>query len=70
MNFLRFGLIGIIACSTIWAAQATYRKTGVRDVRYPQGISLREESIQAAHAGVFPGGRLRTHRGGGLHGGK
>lgn len=70
MNFLRFGLIGVIACSTIWAAQATYRKTGVRDVMYPQGISLRQESIRTAHAGVFPASRVRTHRGGGLRGGK
>ena len=70
MNFLRFGLIGIIAFSTIWAAQATYRKTGVRDVMYPKGISLRQDSIRGTHAGLYPGGRVRTHRGGGLHGGK
>ncbi len=71
MPFLRVALITLIAGSTIWAATSTMRKSGIPSVRHPQGISLREDSIQGRRAGVFPGMmRTRTHRGGGLRSGK
>ncbi len=69
MSFLRVAFITLIAGSTIWAATATIRKSGIPHVRHPQGISLREDSIQGRRAGVFPG-VIRTHRGGGLRSGK
>ncbi len=71
MPFLRVAFITLIAGSTIWAAATTIRKSGIPSVKHPQGISLREDSVQGRRAGVFPGlMRTRTHRGGGLRGHK
>ncbi|MGD8242751.1 MAG: hypothetical protein PVF59_08000 [Desulfobacterales bacterium] len=71
MPFLRVAFITLLAGGTIWATAATIRKSGIPNVRHPQGISLREDSLQGRRAGVFPGMmRTRTHRGGGLRSGK
>lgn len=71
MPFLRWAFITLVAGSTIWAATATIRKTGIPSVRYPQGISLREDSVQGRRVGAFPlMARTRTHRGGGMRSGK
>ena len=71
MPFLRVAFITLLAGSTIWAATSTIRKSGIPSVRHPQGISLREDSVQGRRAGVFPMRMgARTHRGGGLRSGK
>jgi len=59
---------GILVGATCIAGAATLGKAGVRTLEEPQGISLRQESTQTHHRGFFLG--YRSHRGGGLRGGK
>ena len=61
-------LSGILAGATFIAGAATIGKTGVSTAEEPQGISLRQESARNNQRGFFYG--YRTHRGGGLRGGK
>ncbi len=59
---------GLLAGATFVAGAATVGKTGVSTAEEPQGISLRQESTRNHHRGFFYG--YRSHRGGGLRGGK
>lgn len=68
MRFIKIFLITLTAGTTVWAFASTMTKSGVRTVAYPQGISLRMDSVDATHAGAFPRGR--TFRGGGILSGK
>ncbi len=61
-------LSGVLAGATLLAGAATIGKSGVPTAEEPQGISLRQESTRNHHRGFFYG--YRTHRGGGLRGGK
>lgn len=58
----------LLAGGTGLAAVATMTNAGVPAAEEPQGVSLRQESVRARHGGFFAG--YRTHRGGGLRGGK
>ena len=69
MRFLRFIFIALAAGSTIMAAGATMTKLGVPMVSYPQGISLRQESVRGGHMAIFPY-MGRSHHGGGMRGHK
>ena len=69
MQMMRVVLIALLAGSTIWAGASTYRKSGVRTVTHPEGISLRNESAPIARGGALVAGS-RAFRGGGLARGK
>jgi len=71
MQFMKIIFIGLVAGSTIWATTTTALKRGVRPAAYPQGISLRQGSLQGIHSPILPGRRGgRVHRGGGMSAGK
>lgn len=70
MVFLRVLVIGVAAASTIFASAATYGKWGIPTATHPQGVRLRQESLIGRGAMVLPMRAGRTHRGGGLSGGK
>lgn len=70
MGFLKVLVIGVTTIGTIWATAAAFGKWGVPEVNHPQGVQLRQESVRG-RTGFFPvfyG--MRSHRGGGLSGGK
>ncbi|MGD9365658.1 MAG: hypothetical protein PVH87_08185 [Desulfobacteraceae bacterium] len=68
MQFIKIVVFSMLLGSTAFAGYATWRNFGAQKFEHPQGISLRQESVRA---GFFPYyGRYRTHRGGGLSGGK
>ncbi len=68
MQFLKYIIIGATVSSTIMASVATIGNWGVHDANHSDGIQMRQESIRD-RTRVFPiiG---RSHRGGGLRGGK
>ena len=68
MKFSHLMLGVLLAGGTVAAGAATVAKLGVPPAEEPQGISLREESARARGAGFFYA--HRSHRGGGLRGGK
>jgi hypothetical protein len=70
MGFLRFLVIGAAAASTIYASAATIGRWGVPKALYGEGVRLRQESIIGRRAMVLPMRAGRSHRGGGLSGGK
>ncbi|MFH1982444.1 MAG: hypothetical protein ABIL58_11415 [Pseudomonadota bacterium] len=71
MGFLRALVIGAAAVSTIYASAATFAKWGIPSAAFPQGVRLRQESLIGRRgAMVLPMRAGRTHRGGGLSGGK
>lgn len=71
MQFLKIAVFSLLLGSTAFAGYATWRNFGAQKFEHPQGISLRQESVRAGRTGFFPYyGRYRTHRGGGLSGGK
>jgi hypothetical protein len=70
MGFLRVLVIGAAAAGTIYASAATFGKWGIPTVAHPQGVRLRQESLIGRRAMVLPLRAGRTHRGGGLSGGK
>ena len=71
MQFLRLLVIGITAAGTIGVGAATFANWGVPSINQPQGIQMRQESIRKTRAGLIAGRSLRrSHRGGGLSGGK
>ena len=71
MQFLKIAFIGLVASSTIWATASTLLKRGVTPAAYPQGVSLRQGSLQGVHEPLVPGRkRSRLHRGGGMRAGK
>lgn len=71
MQLLRLALVGLLVGGTAFAGLATWRNFGAQPFEHPQGISLRQESVQKGRAGFFPYyARSRHFRGGGLSGGK
>lgn len=70
MGFLRFLVIGAAAASTIYASAATLGKWGIPTAAHPQGLRLRQESLIGHRPMILPMRAGRTHRGGGLSGGK
>ena len=70
MGFLRVLVLGAAAASTIYASAATLGKWGVPTALYGQGMRLRQESLIGRRPMLLPMRAGRTHRGGGLSGGK
>ena len=71
MRFMKIAIIGVLVGTTLWASVSTWRHSSVGTVAFPQGVSLRQESLQPGGAPVIPGApRRRSHLGGGLRGGK
>ena len=68
MKLLRGLLATAMIGGSAAGATATYLHYGVPRVEEPQGISLRQESERKPGIGFFPA--YRSHRGGGLRGGK
>ena len=67
MQFIKIGVLFLLAGGTIVASAATYTKAGVQTIDHPDGISLRQESVRTKRARFFPYYRRgRYHRGGGL----
>ena len=60
------GLLG----ATAGAAAGAFAGLGAQKLEHPQGISLRETSLRDGRQGGFFHHYHRTHRGGGLRGGK
>ena len=63
-------LTGTLLGGTLLAGGATVGHVGVSPPEEPQGISIRQESEQSRGRGFFYGYHSRSHRGGGLRGGK
>lgn len=63
MKYLLFGALGAV---TVLAVGATLLDAGIARAEEPQGVKLRQESAQ--RSGFFH--NYRSHRGGGLRGGK
>jgi hypothetical protein len=61
-------LATLLAGGTALAAAATALNVGVEQAEEPQGISLRQDSPRAPGHGFFLA--YRSHRSGGLRGGK
>lgn len=59
----------VLIGGTVGAGAVTAAKAGVPKAEEPQGISLRQESERSPR-GFFYGYHMRSHRGGGLRGGK
>lgn len=73
MGFLKYALIALLGGGTILAGGATFTKMGVEDMDHPQGISLRQDSVQTTRGrppSFFTRYGSRSHAGGGLRGGK
>ncbi len=74
MGIGRILIAATLLGSTAIAGTATFSGAGVQSVEHPQGISLREQSAQSrGPRGFFAAYYLtqsRSHRGGGLRGGK
>ncbi|MFC1896743.1 hypothetical protein ACFL0Q_08835 [Thermodesulfobacteriota bacterium] len=72
MNFAKVLLVtAVLAGGTIFAGYASFRDFGVQEARHPEGIRIRQESVERTHAGLYPAHRrVRSHRGGGLRRGK
>ena len=68
MKFSHLLLGALLTGGTLFAGAATVSKMGVAQAEEPQGISLREESRRSRGMGFFHS--HRSHRGGGLRGGK
>lgn len=68
MRIARFFLAALLLGGTVLAGVATFGGRFVAPAEEAMGLSLREESLRARGAGFFTG--YRSHRGGGLHGGK
>ena len=60
----------VLVGGTLAAGAATLSKAGVPPAEEPQGISLRQESARHHGHGFFYAYAARSHRGGGLRGGK
>lgn len=58
----------LLAGGTLLAGAATFAHLGMPRADQPTGVSLRQESQRARGVGFFPA--YRSHRGGGLRGGK
>ena len=70
MGIGRILIAAMLLGSTAVAGVATFTGAGVSTPEHPQGISLRQESARS-HGMFFPAYYAgRTHRGGGLRGGK
>ena len=61
-------LLTLLGGGTTAAGAATWMGVGVAPPEEPQGISLRQESARSRAHGFFYA--YRSHRGGGLRGGK
>ena len=72
MGFLKFFIIPLLIGSTILTTVATFSKWGAADIEHPQGINLREESVNYRQRGGFFAfyATRRGHSGGGLRTGK
>lgn len=72
MGFLKFFIIPLLIGATILTTVATFAKWGAADIEHPQGINLREESVNYRQRGGFFAfyAAGRVHSGGGLRGGK
>ena len=71
MQFIRFLVISALLGGTMFAGVATFRNYGAQSIKHPEGISLRQESVQKGPKGFFPHYRhYRIYRGGGFRGGK
>jgi hypothetical protein len=71
MQFIKIGVLFLLAGGTIVASAATFTKAGVQTIEHPEGISLRQESVRTRRAHFFTFYRRgRYHRGGGLSRGK
>lgn len=67
MKVARLLAAALLAGGTVLAATVAWSGMAVTTASEPRGISLREESARGGR-GFFAA--YRTHRGGGLHGGK
>lgn len=86
MKLIQIAVVTFLLGATIYAHHSTQSQKGGTPLNTPNGVSLREESSRRRHNGgfflfygkAFPqyrsGGNLssagRTHRGGGISGGK
>lgn len=72
MGCFKFFMIPLLIGATILAAVASFSKWGAADIEHPQGINLREESVNyRARGGFFAYyATTRSHSRGGLRGGK
>ena len=71
MQFFKIAIISLLLGSSAFAGLATWRNFGAQTFEHPKGLSLRQESVRAGRTGFFPYyARHRSHRGGGLSGGK
>lgn len=71
MQLLKVVIVSVLLGSTVFAGFATFRNVGAQEIEHPEGISIRQESVQTRRSGFFPYyARSRAHRGGGLAGGK
>ncbi|MDA3901706.1 MAG: hypothetical protein PF637_14440 [Spirochaetes bacterium] len=75
MTGFRILILLAVISSTGFASYMTYTKRGAQSIEHPEGISLREESTRSNRRGGFflfyyASGAGRSHRGGGLRGGK
>ena len=66
MRYLRYLIAVLMGGFSMLAAAATFTNAGVARAEEPQGVQLRQESARAQ--GFFHS--YRSHRGGGLRGGK
>lgn len=66
MKFKRFLLLTLLGGGTAMALAATFLNVGVASAEEPQGVALRQESARGQ--GFFY--VYRSHRGGGMRGGK
>ena len=69
MRFAKILTGFILAGGTLMAGAATLSNIGAAKLNEPQGVSLRQESQRSQGRGFFYG-YGRSHRGGGLGGGK
>jgi hypothetical protein len=72
MGCLKFFITPLLIGATILAIVATFANWGAADIEHPQGINLREESVNYRQRGGFFAfyATRRGHTGGGLRAGK
>ncbi len=70
MNKLKLLAASVLIGGTALASVATFSKAGAQSIEHPNGISLREASAKSDRSGLFFPYYMRSHRGGGLRGGK
>lgn len=71
MGLKKILVYGALLGGTAGAGAATLANAGAPPLEHPQGVSLKETSVRTDRgAAFFPGYWGRSHRGGGLRGGK